>query len=148
MKPVRIGSLVLALLLCLAVSGSANKEPEGVRELMQKKLHYAQKVLEGIAQNDFKSISRSAEELMLISKTTSWKVYKTPRYQLYTNQFQRSIQDLQEGAEQKNIDKAALAYVDMTLTCVKCHKHVREVRMGRLEPVPLPLEGLGPGAIR
>ena len=28
---------------------------------------------------------------------------------------------------------AALAYVDMTLMCVKCHQHVRDVRIGRGE---------------
>ena len=27
-------------------------------------------------------------------------------------------------------------YIELTLTCVKCHKHVREVRMGRLPPLP------------
>ena len=28
----------------------------------------------------------------------------------------------------ENLDACALSYVDMTLTCVKCHKYVRETR--------------------
>ena len=34
------------------------------------------------------------------------------------------------GVFDKNLDGAALSYVDMTLMCVKCHQHVRETKMG------------------
>jgi hypothetical protein len=53
------------------------------------------------------------------------------------------VDDLIEKAREKNLDGAALSYVEMTLSCVKCHKHVREVRTTRLDPVlekPLLLE--------
>ena len=40
---------------------------------------------------------------------------------------------LVENARKKNLDAAALNYVDMTLTCVKCHNHVREIRMARFD---------------
>ena len=42
----------------------------------------------------------------------------------------RIADDLVKKATEKNLDGAALAYVEMTLTCVKCHKHVREARKG------------------
>ena len=34
------------------------------------------------------------------------------------------------------LTKAALAYVDVTMKCVNCHKYVRQVRMARA-PAPL-----------
>jgi hypothetical protein len=113
------------------------KPEDKLAGLMKKKLHQSQKVLEGIALNDFKLIEKSSEELMQISKATEWRVLKTVQYQLYSNQFRRVIQTLIKNAKDKNLDAAALTYVDLTLTCVNCHKHVREVRMTRL-PLELP----------
>ncbi len=34
----------------------------------------------------------------------------------------------------KNLDGVALSYGDMTLVCVKCHRHVREQRAGTNPP--------------
>ena len=42
--------------------------------------------------------------------------------------------DARKEVKKRNLDAAALNYVDMTLLCVKCHKHVREVRRTRLVP--------------
>jgi hypothetical protein len=78
-------------------------------------------------------ISSHAEELIAISKEAEWKVVKTPRYETYSNDFRREAEDLIKAAKAKNVDAAALAYVDLTLTCVKCHKHVREERQTSFE---------------
>ena len=102
-------------------------------ELMKRKLENSQKVLEGVAMNDFEKISKHAEELIFISKQVEWKVLKTPEYELYSNEFRRTAGDLVQKAKDKNLDGAALAYVDLTLTCVKCHKNVRETRKVRLD---------------
>jgi hypothetical protein len=112
-----------------AQSGDSKK----VSELMRKKLGHAQKVLEGIALNDFDMILNHADALMQLTKEIEWRVIKTPRYEVQSNEFRRSVESLQEKATQKNLDGAALGYVELTLSCVKCHKYVREVRMTRLE---------------
>jgi hypothetical protein len=110
-----------------------NASDKELADLMQRKLQNAQKVLEGIAVNDFDKITKHAEELILISKQAEWKVLKTPQYEMFSNDFRRTAGELIENAKQKNLDGAALAYVDLTLTCVKCHKHVRESRQSRLD---------------
>ncbi len=115
----------------LPVAGSRGTEFEPTDELMRRKLSQSQKVLEGVAVNDFEKIAAGAEELIAISKQAEWQVLKTPRYELYSNEFRRSAETLIKNAKDKNLDAAALTYVDLTLTCVKCHKHVREVRMTR-----------------
>ncbi len=90
-------------------------------------------MLAGIALNDFDEIVKHAQELSAISKEAEWKVLKTPQYDLYSTDFRRAAADLVKHAKDKNLDAAALSYVDLTLTCVKCHKHVREVRMVRAD---------------
>jgi hypothetical protein len=112
------------------VAGHGGEPPKDkAAELMRKKLQQSQKVLEGIALNDFDKIVQHADELILISKETEFKVMKTPQYELYTNEFRRNAEDLAKKAKEKNIDGATLAYMELTLTCVKCHKHCREERM-------------------
>src|SRR5262245_61193949 len=103
------------------------EEPKKINELMRTKLEHSQKVLEGIALTDFDRIATHAGELIQISKAAEWKVVKSPQYELYSSEFRRNVETMVEAAKAKNIDSATLAYVDLTLTCVKCHKHVREI---------------------
>jgi hypothetical protein len=135
----RILYLLTALVLLLGVPfAGTSADKDKVPELMHRKLVKAQKVLEGIAIKDFDIIAKNAEELIAISKEAEWKVITTPRYELYSNEFRRTADALIGNAKERNLDAAALSYVDMTLTCVKCHKHVREVKMVRLD---LPRDG-------
>jgi hypothetical protein len=111
---------------------AAARDREAVSELMHSKLKHAQKVLEGVAVNDFDMIAKHAEELVLLSKKAEWMVFKTPKYELRSNEFRRTAEDLIQNAKQKNLDAAALSYMDMTMSCVRCHKYVRQVRQARL----------------
>jgi hypothetical protein len=112
---------------------AAPKRKDSVEELMKKKLTHAQKVLEGLAKNDPDNIVLHAEELIEISKRAQWKVLETPLYVMYSSEFRNAAEDVVKAGKRKNIDGATLAYVEMTMTCVKCHKHVRERRMARAD---------------
>src|SRR5262245_22493709 len=129
-------SFVLAVALCLAgvptMAGHAD-DSKTLKALMIKKLDNSQKVLEGLALGDFEKIGKHADELIAISKAAEFRVIKTPQYELHSNDFRRNAETLVLMAKGKNLDGAALAYVELTLSCVKCHKHVREVRMARLD---------------
>jgi hypothetical protein len=114
-------------------SEEPDKDKDKISGLMKRKLEHSQKVLEGLALNDFKAITNHAEELIAISKEAEWKVLKTPQYEIYSNDFRRTADALVKNANEKNIDGAALNYVELTLTCVKCHKHVREVKWAKLD---------------
>jgi hypothetical protein len=125
----------VAVTLVFVLSRTAGADPKDkVAELMQRKLQESQKVLAGVALNDFDKIGKHAEELIQISKVAGWRVLKTPRYEMYSNDFRRIAETLVQNAKDRNLDAAALSYVDLTLTCVKCHKYVREERMTRLDP--------------
>jgi hypothetical protein len=127
-------SLVALVALGAVLPGlGIHAEEKGLRELMQQKLHASQRALEGIALGDFDKIVKSGEELVLVSKATQWKVIKTPRFDLYSNEFRRTAESMIDAAKEKSLDGAALSYVDLTLNCVKCHKYVRESRMSRLD---------------
>jgi cytochrome c556 len=135
----RAGVIVLlAVGVCLpAGRGDDVTKPTKTQELMQKKLKCSQKVLEGLAVNDFDKIADNADELISVSQQAEWVVYKTPQYELFSNQFRKTAESMVKNAKAKNLDGAALDYVDLTMTCVKCHKYVRETRMTRVDQTPL-----------
>jgi len=135
-------SVVLAALM-LAMPGVAggdgpdkksDAEAGKTSKLMQRKLRESQKVLEAVALGNFDDIANHAEELIEVSKAASFRVIKTPRYEVYSKEFQQTAEALVRNAKDKNLDAAALSYVELTLTCVKCHKHLREEKMVRLDP--------------
>jgi hypothetical protein len=101
--------------------------------LMQKKLTHAQKLLEGIAIADLDKIGEHARDLSALSKLAEFKVLKTVQYDLHANEFRRALDDIQKAVKQKNLDAATLGYLDLTMSCVRCHKHVREVRVARAD---------------
>jgi hypothetical protein len=119
------------MILGFGVRAAAPPKAVDVGALMQKKLTHAQKLLEGIALADLDKIGESARELAVLSKQVEFMVLKTPQYELHANDFRRSLDDIQKGVKQKNLDAATLGYMDMTMSCVRCHKHVREVRIAR-----------------
>jgi cytochrome c556 len=94
---------------------------------MQAKLKAAQKLLEGLAVSDFQAIAASGEELTKISKAAEFlNALKTDDYRLQMAVFQRSAEAVSKRAKEQNLDGATLAYVDMTMTCVKCHQTTRD----------------------
>ncbi len=134
MKRQSIAALTcLALVaLCWTYRGDADQQKgRTVKTIMDEKLKNAHKLLDGIALADFARITGSVEELLELSKTEEWMVYKTPSYETFNNQFQRAAGDILTKAKAKNIDGVTLAYVDLTMSCVRCHSYIREVRKGQ-----------------
>lgn len=119
-------SSILALLFAApeSIYTQAGKE-SGVKEAMQQKVAYSQQALVGIALEDYGLIANNAEKLVELSNKTNWYSRQVPEYELFLNEFRRNAQQLKEAGQQKNLDAASLAYVQMTLSCVSCHKFIR-----------------------
>lgn len=139
--------LYAALILPLVVVPSSSQERKKKREpdpLMTAKLKESQTMLEGLTLNDLAKVQASAEKLLEISKTAQMrKALNTPAYENNANHFQRAAELAIEKAKAKSIDGATLAYVEMTVTCVRCHQYAREQGIGRLAPPAGIGEGIG-----
>jgi hypothetical protein len=113
-------------------------EDSKVQRLMRRKLEHSKGLLEGLALADHNRLIRDANALMIVTRQAEWQVMATPRYSLYSEEMQRNLDKLIKGARAKNVDAAALAYVEVTLTCVHCHDYMREVRSARQDGRPDP----------
>lgn len=125
--------------LPFGVSGQDKKNrpdrDEVLAAMMQKKLKNAHLVLDGVAIGDFKKIENAGEELIKLAKSETWQLIRSPYYERHSADFIQRTESLVKKAKEKNMDGAALAYVEMTLSCVRCHQYVREHR--RDASVPL-----------
>jgi hypothetical protein len=118
-----VGMLVAAA----AVATMWAAEPVNrVRDFMRPKLSHSQKVLEGLTSEDFEMIAKNAQAMSLLSQESQWQVLETPDYARQSQEFRRLADQLTDAARQKNLDGATLAYVQLTLKCVQCHKYVRD----------------------
>jgi hypothetical protein len=121
------------------VTGQDKKQDrdEALAAMMQKKLKSAHLVLDGVAIGDFKKIANGGEELTQLAKSETWQLIRSPHYERHSADFIRATENLVKKAKEKNMDGAALAYVEMTLSCVRCHQYVREHRRdARLDFLP------------
>jgi hypothetical protein len=140
MKRFAVALVLLAWLGWLCPSAEGNQK-RGLSQLMIDKLRHAQGLLQGIALADFNKITASAEELITLSRTAEWFAFKTPRYEVLSNDFQRAAEVIIQKAKARNMDGVVLAYMDLTKSCVHCHQYMREVRDAR-GPDPLPNLGV------
>ena len=122
-----LAPLILALLFAGTRSTYAQAEKEsGVKEAMRQMVAYSQQVLVGITLEDYGLIANNAEKLVELSNKTNWYSRQVPEYELFLNEFRRNAQDLMKAGQQKNLDAASVAYGQMTLSCVSCHKFIRK----------------------
>ena len=134
MKPLA----AVALLLASAAVPAADPKPPTPKlptgkELMAAKVKAAEGLLAALAVDDFKKVEAAATELGQISRAGEFvTAYRTDEYAVQAKLFQRAAATLAARARDKNADGAMLAYLDLSLSCVKCHRHTRNPADARL----------------
>lgn len=121
--------------LCLAPVGRAagdDKEApdknQPVSFWMKKKLEYSQNILAGIANDDFDKIVASAESMRNLSKVEGFVRGQTPGYRTQLHIFEESTEEIIRQARRDNLEGTALAFTQLTISCVNCHKQLREAK--------------------
>lgn len=121
-------SISAGLLAAAVVAQESAPKADAVADFMRAKLGHSQRVLEGLSLEDYDLIARGAQELALASQASSWQVLQTEEYARQSGEFRRSCDSLRNAAKAKNLDGAALAWMEVTMKCIQCHKYVRDTR--------------------
>src|SRR5688572_5931998 len=116
-----IGVLAIGVTLGLAQS----KRSRATKEFMRDKLELSQKVLEGIATEDYDLVIAKGTKLSAMTQQADWRVFENPIYDEQSRTFRRHVDAVVSAAKKKDLDAATLTYVRMTMSCVDCHKVVR-----------------------
>ena len=128
----------LGLVPVLVVSVSTAEQEPNIRFIMQRKLDHAHSLLEALVTEDFETLEDSAGALRALSEESGWFVMMTPEYTERSTAFRRSVMEIEKSAKEKNLDRAALGYVDMTLQCIRCHQFLRGTAKADLNGLLLP----------
>jgi hypothetical protein len=118
---------VLALSF-LAISALQTARQGTVESLMKAKAGYAHRLLDAVVMGDLETARDQAFRLKAVAQTADWNVMDTPEYVRESEAFIRATDRLLQSAASKNPDAVALAYVDVTLSCVHCHRYVNAQR--------------------
>ncbi|MCA9135434.1 MAG: hypothetical protein KDB00_01710 [Planctomycetales bacterium] len=131
----RASILVVLMTVLLVQPGSSPAQnplgedgvaPENVAPLMRRKLDRAKNILEGLTLEQFDKIASNARSLRLLSMEAGWNVVQTEEYRKQSEDFRRACDSVEKSADAKDIHRAALAYVALTVRCVECHSYMRE----------------------
>ena len=101
---------------------------------MRAKLASSKDVLEGLITEDFGKIKRGADQMTVMSNAAQWQVIQGPTYTQHSAEFRRIAAQLSKAADDKSIDAAYLCYVQLTLSCIDCHKYVKGTRVAMHVP--------------
>lgn len=124
MKKTLIFTVLTAMAAGLMLSGTGRAQTDRA-ELMKQKLNDAQNLLEGLALEDYELIEQSAKQLNQLSIEAQWTDAYSPLYGKFGTEFRSATDRIIMSAKERNVDGAALNYVQMVMVCMHCHKAIR-----------------------
>lgn len=135
-------SLIVLLIVILAMSvflsptlsgegkakPKAKPTPKEASLWMEKKLEYTQNIVAGLTEADYDKISSNAGDMDAVGNLETWFRADNPEYKRQASYFEFANRELVRQAEEKNLDGATLAYNQLMVSCVACHKIVRDAK--------------------
>ena len=112
----------------VALTATFGQKPETRTSLMRQKLELSGRILEGLTREDFPQIIKSAKALRAVSEAADFAEPKLGRrmYRFFSLEFQEMTDEIVSTASKKNLDRATIAYLQLVINCVRCHKDARD----------------------
>ncbi|MBX3415157.1 MAG: hypothetical protein KF708_20905 [Pirellulales bacterium] len=110
-----------------SLSAQEGEEEKPTSFWMQKKLEYSQRILSGLATEDFEALRKNATAMQNLNRIEGFARRRDAKeYRTQLQIFEYANSELIRSANQQNIEAGALAFTQLTLSCVNCHKVIRE----------------------
>ena len=93
---------------------------------MERKLELSQAVFAALAAGDFEKLERNASQMQVLSKIEGFVRRRSPEYTAHLNSFELSNREIIKHAKEQKLEGAALAFQQLTISCVSCHKLLRD----------------------
>ena len=106
-------------------TAKSTPKPRGVSIFMRMKLDASQKILEGLALEDFELIQEGAAKLEEMSAAEKWRVTNDFFYREHSNDFLKITKRLSKNAKDGKLEASALTWLEATMQCIECHKWTR-----------------------
>lgn len=118
--------MALSIALVWLATSQTERVMKPSQEIMWKKLDLAHDSLDAIALDDFEALEAYADDLSSLSLSGGLGSPDTESYGHLSREFREAAQALRRAARERDTEAAALAYVDLTLRCLGCHRALGE----------------------
>ena len=109
-------------------SADKQDDPDPVlKKFMRQKLHASNQILEGLCTEDLEMVSDGSDTLMKMSGEEHWRVSNDIMYRRYSTEFMHAVEELQQEAKDNDMNGTSMAWVNVTMKCLKCHEWVRNI---------------------
>ena len=104
---------------------------------MDRKLEYTSNILKGMANADFDAIARQAQAMRFVNRIEGFVRQKPAGYRSQLKAFDLAVDEIEEMAQEENLEGVTLAFHQLTVSCVQCHKQLRRANsLPRKTPPP------------
>jgi len=111
----------------LPMATTGNKaSPKSIQKMMQDKQAHMNQVFAKLVRGQVPKIQTEAETLRMISAVNSWHMAEDEEFIRYNKNFQEALRTLELRSKEGNPDATYLAYIQVGMVCMQCHKHVRD----------------------
>jgi hypothetical protein len=132
---------VLAISWCLARAQESSPERDVAAANAQRsfnfwmghKLEESQAILAALALSDFPAIVKSTDGLKGLTKIEAFVRRRSPEYRTQLRSFEFAVEEMNKQAKAENIEAVVLGFHQMTLSCVHCHKQLRNQVVGKTD---------------
>ncbi len=93
---------------------------------MEKKLEYSKAMLESLTTGEFEDLADQASRMRALGRIEGFVRRKNPDYRNQLRIFDSATLELSRHAKRGNAEGAALAFNQLTTSCVACHVMLRE----------------------
>ena len=107
--------------------GEAATADQPVSFWMEKKLEYSQDILRGLATGDLQLVAEKAEQMRVVSRIEGWVRNRKPGYRAQFQAFELANAEILRNAKADNLDGATIGFQQLAISCVSCHKILRDV---------------------
>lgn len=101
-------------------------KPQEFSFWMTAKLKESQEIFAALTEADFQTIAESASTLKTLNKVEGFVRKRDPAYRIQLRSFEFAVDEIQAQANKENIEGVVLGFNQLTLSCVHCHKQLRD----------------------
>jgi hypothetical protein len=121
---------VAVMVVGLGLTDVSSQTPPQLSRVMRAKLEQSQGLLAALVTSNWSDLERRSRELERLTRDPAWNtLMNTGEYTRQAVTFLGAVQDLTEAAQRRDPEGAPLAYVSLTLSCVRCHQTVGRSRL-------------------
>jgi hypothetical protein len=124
----RLFAIVTAVVMCTA---AVPAQAPGTSRVMRQKLGHSQQILAAILESNFRTLERETTALKAVTADPAWTVLKGPEYLRQSEAFLKVLGELDAAAKERDLDAAAERYTELTMTCFRCHRYMKDRRLAR-----------------